>query len=475
MQFFRRSIRLNKTPRIMVLGLDCASPDLIFSEFKDDLPTLSQLMSTGTWGVLNSSIPCITIPAWSSMMTGRDPGELGFYGFRNRVAYDYESLAVVNSTAVKFPRVWDILSDADKSNYVAAVPQTFPPSPLKGHLISGFLSPNTGSHFTYPAVHKQEVLKITPGYAFDVKDFRTDDKTRLEQHLIDLTNIQFKTLEHAVQHKAWDFFMHVNIGVDRVHHGFWRYHDPQHRFYEPDSPFKDTIRNYYKLVDSQISRLVTLAGDDTTILIVSDHGVKRMDGGICINEWLWRNGWLTFKIPPKTGEINRFDPQNVDWENTKAWGMGGYYGRIFLNVADREPAGTIPQDAYEATRDTLSEALKAITVPDHPQLSTTVMKPEDIYAQVNNIAPDLMVYFGDLHWRSVGSLGHGQHYTYENDTGPDDANHAAEGMFILNEPHASGMGQVNAPYQLMDIAPTLLNRMKITIPSGMRGQIIDNK
>jgi predicted AlkP superfamily phosphohydrolase/phosphomutase len=104
-------------------------------------------------------------------------------------------------------------------------------------------------------------------------------------------------------------------------------------------------------------------------------------------------------------------------------------------------------------------------------LATQVFEPEAIYQSVNNVAPDLMVYFGGLHWRSVGTLGHGKHYTFENDTGPDDANHAVNGMFILNEPHHKGAGRVSG-HQLMDIAPTLLDRLHIPVPAEMQGHII---
>ncbi|MEQ8671672.1 MAG: alkaline phosphatase family protein [Aggregatilineales bacterium] len=472
MRIFQRPFRTKKPKRLMILGLDCAAPQLMFDTFLDDLPTIKSFMQQGTWGTLRSSTPCITIPAWSSMLTSRDPGELGFYGFRNRVDYSYDKQAVVNSHSVKFPRIWDYLSAENKQCFIAGVPQTYPPQPINGHLISGFLAPNTQSAFTYPAIFKQEILSIAPNYAFDVKDFRTDDKFKLSQQLFDLAEVQFTVLKHAIQTKAWDFFMHVNIGVDRVHHGFWRFHDPEHRAYEANSPYQNTIRDYYKLVDLQIKQLIDLAADDVAVLIVSDHGVKRMDGGICINEWLWRNGWLAFKTLPIEGAITRFDTDNVDWSKTRAWGMGGYYGRVYLNVAEREPQGIVPQSAFEEIRNQLSAELQKITVPEVGQLETKVMKPEDIYHSVSNIAPDLMVYFGNLHWRSVGSLGHGAYYTYQNDTGPDDANHAEEGLFIFYDPATTGLGHAMMDQQLMDIAPTILHHMNLTIPHDMRGKVI---
>src|SRR6185369_1443336 len=90
-----------KKKRVLVLGLDCAGPQLVFDQFKDDLPTLSSLVSQGTWGELQSSIPCITVPAWASMLSSRDPGVLGVYGFRNRKDFLYDGLATADSDSIR--------------------------------------------------------------------------------------------------------------------------------------------------------------------------------------------------------------------------------------------------------------------------------------------------------------------------------------------------------------------------------------
>jgi predicted AlkP superfamily phosphohydrolase/phosphomutase len=463
--------RQKKSSRVLVLGLDCASPDLVFNQFKADLPTFTRLAASGTWGELESCIPCITIPAWSSMMSSRDPGVLGCYGFRNRADYSYSNMVTANSSAIKVKRVWDYVGDAGKQSVVIGVPQTYPMHPINGHMVGDFLTPGLESAFAYPAIFKQEVLNLVPEYLFDVKGFRTDNKAGLLRRLLDMTKAQFKLMRHTITAKPWDFFMHVNIGVDRIHHGFWRFHDPLHRLYEPGNPFENTIRDYYKMVDGMAAELIELAGDDVTVLVVSDHGVTRMDGGICVNEWLWQNGWLALKTPPTEGLV-KFEDADVDWSRTKAWSSGGYYGRVFLNVVGREPHGIIPAAQYENVRDELSIALKGIPGSSGEALPTQVFKPQDIYQDVNGVAPDLMVYFGGLHWRSVGTLGHGKHYTFENDTGPDDANHAVNGMFILHDPHHKGAGQVSG-HQLMDIAPTLLDRLNIAVPAVMQGRIIN--
>jgi predicted AlkP superfamily phosphohydrolase/phosphomutase len=456
---------------VLVIGLDCAAPELIFEQFHRDLPTLAALMRQGTWGELDSSIPCITVPAWSSMMSSRDPGVLGVYGFRNRADRSYDALITADASAVRVPRLWDVLGDAGKQSIVVGVPQTYPLRPLRGEMIGCFLTPGIESAFAYPAMLKQEVLNVAPNYLFDMRDFRTDDKARLHQSLLDMTEVQLKVVRHLLTRHEWEFFMYVNIGVDRVHHGFWRYHDPLHRLHEPGSRFAHAIRDYYKLIDEQIKALITAAGDDALVLIVSDHGVKRMDGGICVNEWLWRNGWLKLKTAPAEGQIISIEKADVDWTATRAWASGGYYGRIFLNVQGREPQGVIAPAAYEQVRDELAAALRAIPDPNGNPLQTQVFKPEAIYQAVNGVPPDLMVYFGDLHWRAVGGLGYATPYTLENDTGPDDANHAQNGMFILYDPQSKGRGRIDG-HQLMDVAPTLLKRMGVKVPHEMQGRTI---
>jgi predicted AlkP superfamily phosphohydrolase/phosphomutase len=458
---FRRFSR-SKTSRVLVIGLDCASPQLVFDQFRGQLPHLEQLMNGGTWGTLNSCTPCITVPAWACMTTGRDPGELGVYGFRNRVDHSYDRMRVADGSSIAPKRLWDMLGDAGKTSVIASVPQTYPPRPLNGHLVSGFPAPGIDSAFTYPAILKTEVLRTAPDFAFDIADFRTEDKSALLQRILDFTEVQYRLARHLMQTKSWDFFMHVNMGVDRIHHAFWRYHDPNHRMYEADNPYENAIRDYYQLVDTKIGELLSNIDDTTAVLVVSDHGVKRMDGGICINEWLWRNDWLHFKTAPPDGVITAFDEQNVDWSRTRAWGSGGYYGRISLNVAGREPEGIVPLDNYEHVRNELAAALCAIPAPDGTSLKTQAFKPQEIYREVNGVAPDLIMYFGDLHWRSVGSLGHGKHYTLENDTGPDDANHAVEGLYILHDPANKGRGQVDGR-SLFDVLPTVQHLLKVPL------------
>ncbi len=454
--------------KVFVIGLDCAEPSLVLDRWRELLPNLSRLMGRGTYGELTSTIPALTVPAWASMMSSKDPGQLGCYGFRNRADRTYENMSIATSRMVKADRVWDTLSKAGKRVIVAGVPQTYPVRPVNGCLISSFLTPSTYSKFTYPESLKDEILGLFDGeYMFDVPQFRTENKDFLLEQIYQLADQHHALIVHLMTTKPWDFFMHVDMGVDRIHHGFWQYFDPRHPRYEPGSRFENAIRDYYVHLDRQIGERLAHLDDDTAVLVVSDHGAKPMMGGICFNEWLKQEGYLVLEYQPEG--LVPLEKCEVDWDRTVAWGSGGYYARLFLNVKGREPNGVVDPAHYEAVRDQLAERIAAITDPDGNNIGSVAYKPEEIYQEVNNIAPDLIVYFGDLNWRSVGSLGFDSIHTFTNDTGPDDANHAQEGLYIYYDPSTMGRG-LGPKQHLMDIAPTILDLMGEPVPGDMQGR-----
>ena len=417
--------------RLALIGLDCADPDLL-RDLLPQLPTLSALVEEGSFGRLRSVDPPITIPAWMSMMTGVDPGKFGVYGFRNRADYSYTGLRIATSAAFRAETVWDVLGRHGLRSILLGIPGTYPPKPVRGLLVSGFLAPGTDSAYTYPAALRDEISRVVGEYILDVRGFRTDDKPWLIEELRRMTERRFALARHLVMHHDWDFFGMVEIGTDRIHHGLWSHYDKAHRKYDPTSPFHDAIPAYYRLIDSEIARLLDAMPADTRVLIVSDHGAQRMEGGIGINEWLIQEGYLTLRDypdkPTRMGEL--IEAGLVDWSRTVAWGEGGYYGRVFLNVAGREPEGIVPPGDYDRVRAELAAAIAAIPDEDEKPIGTRVLRPEELYSEVNGIPPDLFVYFGDLRWRSIGTVGWNRIHFHENDTGPDDANHAPYGILI---------------------------------------------
>ena len=463
---------MSGTPKIAVIGLDCAAPELVFDRWRDELPCLRSLCEQGVWGKLESVVPPITVPAWSCMMSGKDPGELGIYGFRNRRDYSYEGMYFANSTAVREARAWDILSQAGKQVIVIAVPGTYPPDPVRGCMIGCFLTPTAKSPYAYPPELKGELEARFGPYLLDVENFRSEDKAPILDQIYKMTEQRFAMARHLVTTRPWDFFMMVEMGTDRIHHAFWKFFATTHRKYEPGNPYEHAIRDYYRYVDSKIAELLAVLGEQTSVMVVSDHGAKTMEGGVCINEWLLREGYLRLK-QAVTG-LTPIAKARIDWSKTRAWGEGGYYSRIFMNVKGREPQGVVEPDQYEAVRDELKTKLDAM--PDHEgrPLGNRVYKPQEIYRSVRGVPPDLIALLGNLRWRSVGSLGLGSVYTFENDTGPDDANHAEQGIFILREPNGA-RGKEMEGLKLYDVSATILDRFGLEVPSGMQGRVVAAK
>lgn len=467
---------MSPSPRLLILGLDCAEPSLIFERWRDDLPTLSRLAQTGLAGPLESCIPAITIPAWSCMMSGRDPGELGIYGFRNRADRNYHAMTIANSHAVRAPRLWNILSNAGWRVAVIGVPGTFPPQPVNGAMVSCFLAPNINVPYTHPPELAAQIdtwchaAEEPHPYLLDVPNFRSDEKARILRDIYTMANQRFLLAHRLLESEHPDMMMLVDMGVDRIHHAFWRYMDSTHPLHEPDSPFANAIFDYYRHIDQQIAALLACCDDETTVLVVSDHGGRPLMGGIGVNEWLIQHGYLVLKEAP--ARPCSLDKAEIDWAQTRAWGAGGYYGRIFLNVRGREPEGVIAPIAYEQERQQLAEELAAIPAPDGQPLGTRVFTPQQLYRTVRGVAPDLLVYFGDLAWRSVGTIGTGEIYHRENDTGPDDANHAQHGLFIFSPSRNAHGGQWLDGAQIYDILPSLLAHVGLAAPSGLRGRVL---
>lgn len=458
--------------KLIVFGLDCATPQLVFDRWASVLPNLAALRERGISGPLQSCIPPITIPAWTCMMTSKNPGKLGCYGFRNRSDYSYDRLSFATSRVIKEPAVWDVLARYGKQVILLGIPQTYPPKPVNGVMVSCFLTPDTSSQYTYPPELKHQIAAEVGDYILDVTHFRTNDKGRLLTQIYEMTEKRFKLFRSFLAHLPWDFAMLVEMGIDRIHHGFWKFMDPSHPKYEPGTPYENAIRDYYQFIDGKIGEVLSCIDPATAVLVVSDHGAQPMRGGICINEWLIREGYL--HITEKPSGFVPLHKAVIDWNQTRAWGEGGYYSRLFLNVEGREPLGTIPQKDYEKVRTELKEKLEALGDEQGKAIGTRVIRPQDVYPVVKGVPPDLIVYFGNLAWRSVGSIGLNTIHTFENDTGPDDANHAEQGIFILCDPARTVDRQqtFRNGLSLFDVAPTVLSILGIPVPPDMEGTVI---
>jgi predicted AlkP superfamily phosphohydrolase/phosphomutase len=449
----------------VVLGLDCAAPKLIFDRLRDDLPHLQALIARGRHGRLRSSVPPITVPAWSCMFSGRDAGELGLYGFRNRLPGS-RALKIASSDDVRHPRLWDRAAEAGLRSAVLFVPPTYPPPTVKGALVSCMLTPGADRVHTCPPELGAELQTRFGPYRMDVEGFRTHDRERVLRELRAMTEQHFAIARHVYRTRRPELMVMVEIGPDRLHHGFWHALDADHPAHDPADPLCEAARGYYRALDAHVGALLSELDDDTVVLVVSDHGARPLRGGVAVNEWLLRRGDLALTRPVET--ITPPSELPVDWSRTRAWAEGGYYARICLNVRGREPDGCVPPERFEQERDALIADLQALSGPDGEPLQHRVLRPEDTFRACEGQPPDILAFLGDLDYRAIGSLGLGRMYVTENDTGADSCNHDWDGIFIAAGPGIAPGDPVKG-YTLYDVNRTVLSLLNIPCEDDLLG------
>lgn len=224
--------------------------------------------------------------------------------------YSYTEGWIANSTSVKAKKVWDYLAERGFRSCIIGVPPSYPPYPVNGNLVSCFITPSDRVDYTYPRELRSEVEQAAGGkYMFDVV-FRTEDRDTILRDLYEMTEKRFRVVKYLMSKERWDYFMFMEIGVDRLHHAFWKFHDRNHPKYVPGNRYENVVREYYRFIDSKIVELLAMVDDDTCVMLVSDHGTTSMKGAFCINEWLIEKGYLVLKSYPE--KVNDLDKCEVD-------------------------------------------------------------------------------------------------------------------------------------------------------------------
>ncbi len=311
--------------KLLLIGIDGGNWDIINSMIKKGkLPTLKKLMKKGKHGVLKSTIPPQTVPAWQSMFTGKNPGELGAIGFLVKRGNDF---IFANSELWRGQFVWDKLSSKGYKVGVLNVPGSYPAYRINGVIVTGMLTPSKKPH-TYPNdLLKNENYQIDPETGTLLLG-----KEALFKELVKINKKRFKVFKKLVNKYKFDVLLMVFTITDRVQHFMW------------DDSKK--IEKSYEIVDEEISYFVKKYKNT---IIVSDHGFAKLEKPFFINDWLEKNGYLRRKLRmkdkilellPKTlmFRIMKFVPESmkkidilasIDMERTEAYSINS--NSIFLN------------------------------------------------------------------------------------------------------------------------------------------------
>jgi len=453
--------------KVFVFGIDGAPPELIFDKWLDYLPNIKKLMNNGAYARLNSAIPPSTIVAWNSMISGMDTGDIGVFSYTYQDKEGNSKL--VNSRHIKCRLMWDILGKHGKRSIALYVPLSYPVKPIKGCMVSDFLTPSIDSSCSYPESLKSRLKKMkNPEIFFDVAvglaGHKGLDVNVLIEKTYEMTDMQIDLLKDLIVNEEWDFFMAVMIGTDRLQHMLWNHFDTTHRRYIKNSKYKNSLKDYYIYLDKRLGEIIGLLDRDTAIIVASDHGMIKQEGKININNWLIQEGYLVIKNR-KSPEKMRFSPELVDMEKTVAYGSGAYNARLYLNKKK------LGKD-YEKTRNEIIEKLKKIPDDRGNKLDTKVYKTEEIYKDASSPeCPDLIVYFDDLRWASNPDLGQAGLYSWHTFVGADSAGHSSQGCFIISGPKIKKMGKIN-DLDIRQVAPTILKLLNVEIPKEIKAKPI---
>jgi predicted AlkP superfamily phosphohydrolase/phosphomutase len=512
-------------PRVLVIGLDGATPQLVFKWAKEGkLPNLSKLIENGASGNLRSTIPPMTAAAWTSSVTGNNPGKHGIYHFieYQHKTYDYR---IISSRDVKSKTIWKILNEQGKSVGIMQVPITYPPEKVNGFMVTdGLTTPGPESSFTYPKELKNELLA---DFDFMIASTEKYYEGNEENYIKDLVSIEEKKSQATIKlmkRYDWDFFMVVYSHIDAMQHFFWKYMDETHPGYDAEKAKKygDAILNIYQKLDSIVGDMLEVVDEDTTVIIMSDHGFGPLYKELHLNKWLKDLGLLNVKrkedtswlsksgvtremaylflvklglnkitkmIPEnlKKGMPSHYTPTSVDWSRTKAYSLATH-GMMYINLKGRNPEGIVePGEEYEKLRDFIIQELYALKDPETgKKIVDKVFKSEELYfgGGANN-APDIFV-LTDMTYHNIGRLDDylikpawkldasdlsGKFSLMNKQRSLGSGNHRMDGIFIMKGKTVKKNSIVENA-QIIDIAPTVLHLMGVPVAEDMDGKVL---
>jgi predicted AlkP superfamily phosphohydrolase/phosphomutase len=460
--------------RLLLIGLDGATPELALGAWRTELRTLHMLTDRGVRGRLQSSTPWASLPAWLSLLSGQDPGQLGIYNTTLRQYHNYTPPAPLDSRAMREPRLWDILGAAGKHVGVVGAPATTPAPQVHGHLIGDHLTGDGGA--IYPLSLRQQVATWLeddprPGLADD------DEISQIVGAAYAGTEQRFRLARRLLARDTYDCFFLYDDGIATVQRALWDSLDTTHRRYRPEHPSTAVISAFYRFVDEQIADLLELIDDNTIVALVSACGAQALDGELALNDWLIEQGDLVLHArPDRPATLGECD---VDWPRTRAW--AGADGAIYLNIAGREPQGIIPAAEAELAAQELAARLRALhstELADAPadtagmQPAVEVYPPAALYAAVRGVAPDLLAICTRPGWRPSALIGRGSAWIHTGAVPMDAACESSSGLFVIYDPHNHSDGRELTDATIYDIVPTLLTLLGQSIPSRLRGRAL---
>ncbi len=316
---------------MVVIGLDGVPHSFVEKMIEmGEFPNFQALLHEGSLARMGSTIPCVSSVAWSSYMTGRNPGKHNIYGFVDR---DPKSLEIYIPTSKNMgcQTLWEVLGDQGKRVLVINVPLTYPPRPVNGILIGCFLCMNIDK-VAYPKEISKTLKEM--GYRIDVDAQKAREAEA--SFLKDVHETLKKRVEiglHFYEKEHWDFFQLHIMETDRMNHFFWDGWENE------KSGHREAFLQFYREVDTALGEILKRIDPDSDLILLSDHGFCSIEKEVNLNYWLKEKGWLRFQ-GERAKDLKEIDPKS------KAYSL--LPGRIYM---DPEGKGSIKEERWNRRGD----------------------------------------------------------------------------------------------------------------------------
>lgn len=505
----------NDEAKLLIIGLDAGTLDLVkpWAE-AGHLPNCARLINEGVSRKLRSTIPVISPAAWTTMITGKNPGKHGMYDFIQRRLDSYH-LQYVKPNLPRFGTIFHHLSQQGRRVGVMGIPSTYPPEPVNGFMISGPWAPQNES-----CVYPTDMFSYLVDRGYEINNsmaYTPELAGEFARYLRKTTDVRALVAVDLLKREPWDLFMVVFRDTDTVAHKYWQDIDPTHPFYDPDrvNRLGNVILDHYRQIDRYIGQMLDLIDANTSIMVVSDHGAGPLYAEASINRWLLNEGLLTLKTDLSwkdhyrqilrnlgitraglikglgrslTNRLKQLLPnwtetlvpwphaqliEQVDWSKTKAYSFGSI-GQIHINLKGREPQGIVaPGSEYETLIDDIVDRLEELSDPcTGHSIKVDTFRREELYqGPFAKKGPDLNLILDDMGCithitlDAVGEKVIGPPADYESGT------HRLHGMLIMWGP-AIREGIDLEPADMVDVAPTAMYLMDEPVPDDVDGRLL---
>jgi len=443
MGLFDRFKSKDAAKRAVLIGLDGA-PCSLMRRFIEDgaMPRLKEIVRGGSLLQMDTSIPDISSVAWTSFMTGANPGRHGIYGFLDLQPNSYK-IYFPNSRHIHGETLWQAVGRAGRRSIVINVPSTYPAQPLNGILVSGFVAIDL-TKATYPPDLVPKLRELDYRIDVDARKVQESHDALMEDILKTLER-RVETLLYLFDKEPWDLFVGVITSTDRLQHFFWdAIGDENHKYHS-------AFRDYYRRVDSFIGQIAERIRDET-LMIMSDHGFTGIKRQVYLNRWLVDNGFLKLRDNARSIEDIA--------KGSRAFALDP--GRVYLNTRGRYPDGPVERADAEVLLEEIGKGLSEITAEGKSIIQRVYRRDELFSGPCIGAAPDLCVqpvYGYDL----KGAVNKTKLMDREVFTGmhtQDDA------TFFIN---ATADALLKRKPHITDVAPTLLDAMALAKPETMDG------